>query len=204
MLARLGGDEFAIILPDIPDPAIVGRIAENILEVLRAENEHSPTYSLVTASIGIAVCPGDATDSHALLSHADAALYRAKDEGRATYRFFEAAMGVEIHDRRLLEHDLRHAIARREIELIYQPQQDVKSGKVVGFEALLRWTHASRGDISPSIFIPIAEESGAIPNWRMGPAYGLYRGGSLEPSVGRCRQCFSNSTLQWRVFPTGP
>jgi diguanylate cyclase (GGDEF)-like protein len=135
MLARLGGDEFAIILPDIPDPAIVGRIAENILEVLRAENEHSPTYSLVTASIGIAVCPGDATDSHALLSHADAALYRAKAEGRATYRFFEAAMGVEIHDRRLLEHDLRHAIARREMRLIYQPQQDVESGKVVGFEA---------------------------------------------------------------------
>jgi predicted signal transduction protein with EAL and GGDEF domain len=129
---------------------------------LRAENEHSPTYSLVTASIGIAICPNDATDSHALLSHADAALYRAKAEGRATYRFFESAMGVEIHDRRLLEHDLRHAIARHEMKLVYQPQQDVKSGKIVGFEALLRWTHATRGDISPSIFIPIAEESGAI------------------------------------------
>jgi predicted signal transduction protein with EAL and GGDEF domain len=97
-----------------------------------------------------------------LLSHADTALYRAKVEGRGTYRFFEAKMGAEVRDRRLLEHDLRHAISRRELSLVYQPQQDVKSGEVVGFEALLRWKHATRGDISPGVFIPVAEDSGSI------------------------------------------
>jgi len=71
-------------------------------------------------------------------------------------------MGAEVRDRRLLEHDLRHAISRRELSLVYQPQQDVKSGEVVGFEALLRWKHATRGDISPGVFIPVAEDSGSI------------------------------------------
>jgi diguanylate cyclase (GGDEF)-like protein/PAS domain S-box-containing protein len=162
MMARLGGDEFAIILPAISSPSSAGRVAENIMEALRAENTSSATAALVSSSIGIAICPNDATDRQGLLSHADTALYRAKVEGRGTYRFFEAKMGAEVRDRRLLEHDLRHAISRRELSLVYQPQQDVKSGEVIGFEALLRWKHATRGDISPSIFIPIAEESGAI------------------------------------------
>src|SRR5438477_9507065 len=83
-------------------------------------------------------------------------------EGRGTYRFFEAMMGAEVRDRRLREHDLRHAISRRELRLVYQPLKDIKTDRVVGFEALLRWRHATRGDISPSLFIPIAEESGAI------------------------------------------
>jgi diguanylate cyclase len=162
MMARLGGDEFAVILPAISGPSIAGRVAENILEVLQAENATSATAALISSSIGIAICPSDATDRQALLNYADTALYRAKMEGRGTYRFFEAAMGMEVRDRRLLEHDLRHAISRRELSLVYQPQQDVKSTDVVGFEALLRWKHATRGDIPPSLFIPIAEESGAI------------------------------------------
>jgi diguanylate cyclase (GGDEF)-like protein len=162
MMARLGGDEFAVILPGISGPSIAGRVAENILEALQAENVSSATAALISSSIGIAICPNDATDRQALLSHADTALYRAKMEGRGTYRFFEAAMGAEVRDRRLLEHDLRHAISRRELKLVYQPQQDVKSKDVIGFEALLRWKHPSRGNIPPSHFIPIAEESGAI------------------------------------------
>ena len=162
MMARLGGDEFAIILPAISGPSSAGRVAENIMEALRAENTSSATAALVSSSIGIAICPNDATDRQGLLSHADTALYRAKVEGRGTYRFFESKMGAEVRDRRLLEHDLRHAISRRELNLVYQPQQDVKSGEVVGFEALLRWKHATRGDISPGVFIPIAEESGSI------------------------------------------
>jgi diguanylate cyclase (GGDEF)-like protein/PAS domain S-box-containing protein len=162
MMARLGGDEFAIILPAISGPSAAGRVAENILEALQAENAKSATAALVSSSIGIAIYPNDATDRQALLSHADTALYRAKMEGRGIYRFFEATMGAEVRDRRLLEHDLRHAISRRELRLVYQPYKDIKSDSVVGFEALLRWQHATRGEISPVLFIPIAEESGAI------------------------------------------
>ena len=162
MVARLGGDEFAIIAPGLSEPAVAGRIAENILEALRLESEDSTQGALVSSSIGIAICPNDATDRQTLLSHADTALYRAKMEGRGTYRFFEAAMGAQVRDRRHIEHDLRHAISRRELSVVYQPQKDIKTEEVVGFEALLRWNHAERGDISPAIFIPIAEESGSI------------------------------------------
>ena len=93
----------------------------------------------MSSSIGIAICPNDGTDRQALLSHADTALYKAKMEGRGTYRFFEAAMGAQVRDRRHLEHDLRHAISRRELSLVYQPQKDIKTNEIVGFEALLRW-----------------------------------------------------------------
>jgi len=162
MMARLGGDEFAVILPAVSGPSVVGRIAENILEALRDENSNAPAAALISTSIGIAIYPNDAADRQALLSHADTALYRAKQEGRGTYRFFETKMGAEVRDRRLLEHDLRHAISRCELRLVYQPQKDIKSASVVGFEALLRWNHAERGEIPPSLFIPIAEESGII------------------------------------------
>jgi diguanylate cyclase (GGDEF)-like protein len=162
MLARLSGDEFAIILPEISGPSTAGRVAERVLDALRAENKHSTTSALVSASVGIALCPADATDRQVLLSYADTALYRAKADGRDTYRFFETMMGAEVHNRRLLEHDLRHAISRGELSLAYQPQQRIESGEIVGFEALLRWQHPTRGAVSPSVFIPIAEESGAI------------------------------------------
>ena len=162
MAARLGGDEFAVILPAISGPLAAGRVAEEILEALRAGNDRSTAAALVSTSIGIALYPDDATDRHALLSHADTALYRAKSDGRATYRFFEAKMGEEVRDRRLLEHDLRQAVARGELRLVYQPQQNVHTGDISGLEALLRWKHPTRGDVSPSVFIPIAEESGSI------------------------------------------
>jgi diguanylate cyclase (GGDEF)-like protein/PAS domain S-box-containing protein len=162
MLARLGGDEFAILMPDIAGPAAAGRFAETILEALRAPGSGEPSDSHIATSIGIAICPDDAPDRQSLLSHADTALYRAKTEGRNTYRFFEAKMGAEVRERRLLEHDLRLAMARDELRLSYQPQQDAKTGSVVGFEALLRWKHPIRGEISPAVFIPIAEETGAI------------------------------------------
>jgi len=162
LLARLSGDEFAIVVPRLSNPAVAGRIAENILEVLRPAEEASEPATPVSTSIGIAIHPDDATDRHALLSHADTALYRAKKEGRGTYRFFEASMGAAVRDRRLLEHDLRSAIARGELRLVYQPQQDIDTGKIVGFEALLRWRHATRGEIPPSEFIPVAEDTGVI------------------------------------------
>jgi diguanylate cyclase len=162
MLARLGGDEFAIVMPDIASPAAAGRFAETILEALRAPGSGEPSDSHIATSIGIAICPNDAPDRQSLLSHADTALYRAKTEGRNTYRFFEAKMGAEVRERRMLEHDLRLAMARDELRLSYQPQHDAKSNGIVGFEALLRWKHPVRGEISPVVFIPIAEETGAI------------------------------------------
>jgi diguanylate cyclase (GGDEF)-like protein/PAS domain S-box-containing protein len=162
MLARLSGDEFAIMVPGISDPTIAGRIAENVLEVLRGPGEKSDADAPISTSIGIAICPDDATDRQALLSHADTALYRAKNEGRGIYRFFEASMGAAVRDRRLLEHDLRNAIARGELRLVYQPQKDIHDDKVFGFEALLRWRHPTRGDIPPMEFIPIAEDTGII------------------------------------------
>jgi diguanylate cyclase len=161
MFARLSGDEFAIILPGLSNPTVAGRIAEDILEVLQTARENEADAPIST-SIGIAICPNDATDRHALLSHADTALYRAKNEGRGTYRFFEASMGATVRERRLLEHDLRNAIPRGELRLVYQSQNNIGDGRVVGFEALLRWKHPTRGEISPVEFIPVAEDTGTI------------------------------------------
>jgi diguanylate cyclase (GGDEF)-like protein/PAS domain S-box-containing protein len=161
-MARLSGDEFAIILPHLSSPATAGRIAENILHELRTAMTAADADSLISTSIGIAICPDDAADRQTLLSHADTALYRAKNEGRAVHRFFEAAMGAAVRDRRLLEHDLRRAIPQGELNLVYQPQKDIRNGNVVGFEALLRWKHPVRGEVLPSEFIPLAEETGLI------------------------------------------
>jgi predicted signal transduction protein with EAL and GGDEF domain len=162
VFARLSGDEFAIMVPGLSNPAVVGRIAESILAILQTQGESAEAAAPISTSIGIAICPDDATDRQALLSHADTALYRAKNEGRGTYRFFEAAMGAAVRDRRLLEHDLRNAIARNELRLVYQPQTDITDGRAIGFEALLRWKHPTRGDVQPIEFIPIAEDTGII------------------------------------------
>jgi diguanylate cyclase (GGDEF)-like protein/PAS domain S-box-containing protein len=161
MLARLGGDEFAIIVPLVADPAEVGHLADRLLKSLKWERDGVPA-GLVSVSVGIALYPSDGKDRTELLSSADAALYRAKTEGKGTYRFFEAAMGVQIRERRSIEHDLRSAIANGELSLAYQPQAQVDTGEVNGFEVLLRWTHPTRGNVPPSLFIPIAEESGLI------------------------------------------
>jgi diguanylate cyclase (GGDEF)-like protein/PAS domain S-box-containing protein len=160
VMARLGGDEFAVLMPDAANPAAASRLAEAVLEALRATGDASEAH--IATSIGIALCPDDATDRQSLLTHADTALYRAKTEGRNTYRFFEAKMGAEVRERRMLEHDLRVAIARDELRLAYQPQTEIRSGTITGFEALLRWKHPIRGEISPVVFIPVAEETGAI------------------------------------------
>ena len=113
----------------------------------RNENSQAPTAALMSTSIGIAICPNDAADRQALLSHADTALYRAKLEGRGTYRFFEATMGAEVRDRRLLEHDLRHAISRGELRLVYQPQKDIKNDRVC------RLRSAAKVERTPSVAI---------------------------------------------------
>ncbi|PZV38184.1 sensor domain-containing diguanylate cyclase [Mesorhizobium kowhaii] len=162
MVARLGGDEFAIIAPNLTDPLEAGRIANAVLNAMREENRLSVGGGLVSASIGIALYPSDAENQASLITHADTALYRAKTEGKDTYRYFEASMGAEARDKRVMEHELRQAVARKEFYLVYQPQKEISSGKMVGFEALIRWRHPTRGDVPPTIFIPVAEDSGAI------------------------------------------
>ena len=138
MVARLGGDEFAILVPGLSNPAAAGKLADTLLDALRPDDDKSDSDNMTSCSIGIAICPDDADSRETLLNHADTALYRAKMEGRATYRFFEAKMAAEVHDRRVLEHDLRQAVSRGEFSLVYQPQGDIQTGSVVGFEALLR------------------------------------------------------------------
>lgn len=162
MAARLGGDEFAIILPRLRAKTYAAQIAERILTYLAEPNSQLPADALVGTSIGIACFPEDARDRTSLLSHADAALYEAKLGGRGTYRFFEQSMGDKLRSRRQFEQDLRLAISRGEFALAFQPQADLKSDQIVGFEALLRWNHKTDGAIAPDIFIPIAEECGAI------------------------------------------
>jgi len=160
--ARLGGDEFAILIHDVGTATRATRIAETIFDAFRADNEQSPTGAVIAASIGIALYPDHAVDAEQLVSHADTALYRAKQDGRGVYRLYENDMGAQVRDRRLIEHDLRHAISRNQLRLVYQPQVDIQTGEVTGFEALVRWSHPERGNVSPADFVPIAEESGLI------------------------------------------
>ena len=162
-MARLGGDEFAIIAPGLGAPEHARRIAENLFKAFHEENLRMPVSSaLISTSIGIAIYPGDADNGASLMSCADTALYRAKADGRGVYRFFEEEMGEQVRNRRLIEHELRFAIAREELSLVYQPLARTNSREVVGFEVLLRWHHRERGNIPPSTFIPITEECGLI------------------------------------------
>ncbi|KMO33411.1 putative bifunctional diguanylate cyclase/phosphodiesterase [Methylobacterium aquaticum] len=162
MMARLGGDEFAILMPDVAQAEEAGLLAEQILRVIRDGNLRTSGGPILATSIGIALCPTDAEDGQTLLNHADAALYCAKNHGRGVHRFFEPILAAQIRDRRSLEHDLRHAVERNEFRVVYQPQMAIDTGIVVGFEALLRWQHPERGNVSPDRFIPISEETGSI------------------------------------------
>ncbi|MGY3342722.1 MULTISPECIES: EAL domain-containing protein [unclassified Bradyrhizobium] len=160
-VARVGGDEFIGIVDQLPLPAT----AELLATRMRAQFERSielEGHALrIDLCIGVALYPRDADNAVALLANADAALYRAKHEGRGSIRLFTSAMDQQLRDRRALEHDLRGAVERGELYLEYQPQQDRKA-TLLGYEALVRWRHPVRGVVLPGEFIPIAEQSGAI------------------------------------------
>jgi diguanylate cyclase (GGDEF)-like protein/PAS domain S-box-containing protein len=162
LVARLGGDEFAILIADAEGPEAVGTFAQHVLGVLGEPYDLDGQNVCIGASVGIAVAPGDGGDANLLLKNADMALYRAKSDGRGTFRFFEAEMDARAQARRRLEVDLRKALARNEFALHYQPLVDLASGAITGFEALLRWPHAALGMIPPGDFIPVAEETGLI------------------------------------------
>ncbi len=159
-LARLGGDEFALIY-EHARPAECAALAQRLLASVADQIEIENHKRQIGLSIGVAIFPNDGADAASLFSNADAALYRAKAEGRGSVRFFEADMDKRLRERRALVHDLRSAIGRNELVAFYQPQARI-GGEVIGFEALARWRHPTRGLVLPGTFIPIAEESGLI------------------------------------------
>ena len=161
IVARLGGDEFAIVQNSV-DQADISMLAECIRSALKAPYDLGGLRAIVDVSIGIARSPNDGTTTAELIKRADLALYRAKSDGRGTYRLFEPEMDVIMKTRRKLEADLRDALVNGEFELFYQPIVAMKSNNIAGLEGLLRWHHPIRGMISPAEFIPAAEETGFI------------------------------------------
>ncbi len=161
-VGRLGGDEFVVILTGLTDTSDAARVAQNILNTLVRPITLDNHEIFVTTSIGISLYPNDAKDVEGLTQNADAAMYRAKEQGRNHYQFYTLDMNAKALERLNLENDLRHALERDEFLLHYQPLLDLTSQQIVGFEVLLRWDHTDLGFISPVDFIPIAEETGLI------------------------------------------
>ncbi|HEV7306885.1 bifunctional diguanylate cyclase/phosphodiesterase [Ensifer sp.] len=161
-IARLGGDEFAIVQVGGKQPEAARQLTDRILALFAAEMDTNRDPTAVGVSIGAAVFPADGQLADQLRNNADTALYRAKQSGKGIACFFDREMDEAVRTRRQIENDLRHAVVRRQFFLEYQPLVEVQSDRVIGYEALLRWSHPQRGLIGPDVFIPIAEESGSI------------------------------------------
>lgn len=161
-VARFGGDEFAIVQTDIGEPADAALLADKVLHAVGGPFLLQGNDVRTGTSIGICVYGPDSPDAETLLSHADVALYRAKLEGRGTYRFFTESMDVEVRRRVTLSAELRTAIASGQLFLVYQPQVDGRTGRIVGVEALVRWHHPQRGLVGPGEFIGVGEQMGLI------------------------------------------
>ncbi len=161
-VARMGGDEFILILRGLRRPHDATIPARKIMTSLEVPMQLDGHELKITASLGISLYPNDAQNRDTLLRHADMALYWAKSQGRNAFRLYDAALHSETAERVGLENDLRRAVDGAGLSLVYQPQLDVKSGRVTGFEALMRWTHPDRGVVPPDRFIGLAEECGLI------------------------------------------
>ena len=162
VVARLGGDEFAIIQTDAEQPISANTLAQRLVDEMARPFDVEGHDIVIGASIGISVAPDDGMDPDVLLKSADMALYRAKDNGRNAFSFFESGMDTKMQERRALEVDFRKAVAAGEFELFYQPLMNLEYNAISAFEALLRWNHPARGTVSPETFIPLAEETGLI------------------------------------------
>lgn len=162
LIARLGGDEFAILIDNIGEDESLANIADGLQRCFERPVTIDGQQADCSASIGIAISPGDGNDGNTLMKNADLALYRAKKEGKSTYHFFEQSLDEQARIRRQTELDLRLGLKEGHFELYFQPLYNVSQKSVVGFEALIRWNHPTRGLVSPVEFITLAEETGLI------------------------------------------
>jgi len=162
VVARFGGDEFAILQSDANDLSAAGALAAKIAKILAEPYLIDGNEVHITPSIGIARYTSETSGPDAMMIQADLALYRAKEEGRNCFRFHSADLDRQVQERVTIADELRGALERSELELYYQPQVELRSGQIIGLEALLRWNHPVRGQISPAVFIPVAERSGQI------------------------------------------
>lgn len=161
-VCRLGGDEFVVIIPAVWSPGEVATLAERLLSTLAGTFQLCGHNLQVTPSIGVSVFPDDGTDIDTLMRNADTAMYQAKEMGRNGYRFFTPDMNQRVLERLTMEADMRAALTGREFRLHYQPQIDLKTGRLIGLEALVRWRSPRLGDVPAARFIAVAEESGLI------------------------------------------
>lgn len=161
-VSRVGGDEFVVLLGEIETTEDAARVAEKLISALSQAYEIEGHELLVTASVGICIYPDNGTQPNVLLRNADASMYSAKEAGRNRYQFYSDDMTARAIERLSLEHDLRGAAQRGEIFMVYQPQIELATRRIVGAEVLMRWRHPAHGLISPARFIPIAEDSGQI------------------------------------------
>lgn len=161
-VARLGGDELAIVLDDLAQAEDITPVANKVLSAIAQPYEIDGRELFINASIGISLHPGDANDIKTLIKNADIAMYRAKEQGGNNFQFYSEQLANQSADRLMLEGNLRRALERNEFLLHYQPQVDLRTGEVIGIEALLRWRHPEMGLIAPMNFIPLAEETGLI------------------------------------------
>ena len=161
-VARWGGDEFIILLTDLMSEEVVTRITEKIVANLQPPIYIDEHKLFVTPSIGISIYPKDGFKPEILITRADAAMFKAKEKGRNNFCFFSKELNQKAKDRLILEKEMHHALEQGEFEVFYQPQINLKTCRIVGVEALLRWNHNSKGFIMPDVFIPIAEEVGLI------------------------------------------
>jgi diguanylate cyclase (GGDEF)-like protein/PAS domain S-box-containing protein len=172
-VARFGGDEFVILLARVKDGTVAARVAEKIVARMNEPMVIGEHTLRVTTSVGVASWPVDGDDAETLIKNADNALYQAKEQGRNAYRLFAPAMNERVQRRLALEQSLVRAVETARFSLVYQSQHDLRSSAIVGYEALIRWRDPGLGDVPPSAFIPLAEESrliGRIGDWVLGRA----------------------------------
>lgn len=161
-IGRLGGDEFQVILPDMDDRGRLGELASRVIQMISQPYSIEGSRCVIGTSVGIAIAPYDGVSSGELVRSADLALYAAKGGGKGQYRFFSNELKDEAEERRMIEEDLRDALAKGQLEMHYQPVVRVEDNTVTGFEALMRWHHPARGPIGPGVFISVAEETDLI------------------------------------------